>query len=122
MASKLRRWSKDIYISALLGVLLYVTLTTCFHGLHNYLEEHTQVNLADNSGQLGGKKRKRWVYSIGNPVSSFLGGEIVTVQTCAAAAPTGSFHAHHILASLYAINLPSVFVIRISRHDCIFGE
>ncbi|XP_012445553.1 uncharacterized protein LOC105769452 [Gossypium raimondii] len=49
MASKLRRWSKDIYISALLGVLLYVTLTTCFHGLHNYLEEHTQVNLADNS-------------------------------------------------------------------------
>ncbi|MBA0817642.1 hypothetical protein Gohar_022163, partial [Gossypium harknessii] len=101
MASKLRRWSKDIYISALLGVLPYVTLTTCFHGLHYYLEEQTQT-------RLGGKKRKRWVYSIGNPVSSFLGGEIVTVQTCAAAAPTGSFHAHHILASIYAINLPSV--------------
>ncbi|KAL4334423.1 hypothetical protein GQ457_07G024220 [Hibiscus cannabinus] len=51
MASKSIGRSRDVYRSALLGVLLYVILTTCFHGFHDNLEEKTHANRANISGK-----------------------------------------------------------------------
>ncbi|GMI91015.1 hypothetical protein HRI_002770800 [Hibiscus trionum] len=53
MASKLNgwKWNRDMYRSALLGVLLYVILTTCFHGFSNNSEEKTHANRANISGE-----------------------------------------------------------------------
>ncbi|WRX30752.1 hypothetical protein QQP08_023239 [Theobroma cacao] len=54
MASKLSSWSRDIYLCALLGVLVYVAFSTCFHGLENNLEEQKKGHLAKNSVQQQG--------------------------------------------------------------------
>ncbi|XVF39658.1 hypothetical protein PTKIN_Ptkin01aG0051000 [Pterospermum kingtungense] len=49
MASKLNSWTRDIYLCALLGLLLYVSFNTCFHGLHNNLEAQNKEHLAKSS-------------------------------------------------------------------------
>ncbi|OMO57580.1 hypothetical protein COLO4_35261 [Corchorus olitorius] len=49
-SSKLSSLSRDVYLSALLGVLVYVTFNICFYHLGNNSEEQRKDHHAKTSG------------------------------------------------------------------------